>query len=48
MSESEFHSCKGSEAGGVMKPGAIARGVIEPLAADVRLMYHYHSCNDKT
>ncbi len=34
MSDSEFHSCLcGSEAGGGMEPGAIARGVMEPTAA---------------
>lgn len=33
MSDSEFHSCKGGEAGGGMKPGAIARDVMKPPAA---------------
>ncbi len=33
MSDSEFHSCKGGEAGGGMKPGAVARGVMKPPAA---------------
>jgi hypothetical protein len=31
MSDSEFHSCKGGEAGGGMEPGAIARGAMLPL-----------------
>ena len=33
MSDGEFHSCKGGEAGGVTEPGAVARGVMKPPAA---------------
>jgi len=33
MSDSEFYSCKGGEAGGGIEPGAKARGVMKPPAA---------------
>jgi hypothetical protein len=37
MSDSEFHSCKGGEAGRIMKPGAVARGVMKPPTAASQL-----------